>query len=60
MQTIGRVLRTSKGKLAPVAYILIDTGFRGIFLSEMSRIKNILSEEFDCIIEESTWNGQLI
>ena len=50
IQVIGRVLRECKGKVNPEVYILVDTGFNGIFLREMDRIDKIISEEFNCTV----------
>lgn len=51
IQVIGRVLRECQNKQAPEVYILIDVGFSGIFLREMSRIDKIISNEFGCIVD---------
>ena len=51
IQVIGRVLRECQGKITPEVYILVETGFNGIFYRELNRIDSIISEEFNCDIE---------
>ncbi len=48
IQVIGRILRSLQGKQNPVVYDLIETGFDGVFKSEVPRKRAILSNEFKC------------
>lgn len=48
IQVIGRIVREHPDKLNPVVCSLIDTGFNGMFSSEIPKIKSILSAEFKC------------
>jgi superfamily II DNA or RNA helicase len=55
IQTIGRILRRKEGKLDPVVYDLIDTGFGQQFTGTIMTKKSILKKEFgdDIQINES-------
>lgn len=48
IQVIGRILRESEGKEKAIVYDLIDTGFGGMFVKDVSKKTKILSSEFDC------------
>jgi len=46
VQTIGRILRSKSGKIKPVVYDLIDTGFGGEFTSTIVVKRAILKKEY--------------
>lgn len=55
IQTIGRILRECKNKLQPIVIDLIDMAFASLFIPEVKMKKNVVTNEFDCEIEEISY-----
>jgi superfamily II DNA or RNA helicase len=47
IQSIGRILRESDNKTAPIVYDLIESGFNNLFINTISQKKKIFKEEFN-------------
>jgi len=60
IQVIGRILRNCDNKLAPIVDDLIDLAFPSIFLPDVRTKKNVIKEEFDCIIREVKNDQELL